>query len=266
MNTDLDYLDHLARESARFLQALREAAPDAPVPSCPDWRAEDLLRHLGEVQWFWGAIVRDGVTDSSKAEKLEQERPADGADVVAFYERASRDLYEILAATPPKTPAWTWSEEQTVAFIRRRQAQEALMHRVDAELTAEARSPMDPQLSADGVDEALRIMYGGVPPWGMFATDNTKTVRLLSTDTGHSWLVTLGQFSGTDPEDNTSHDEPDIRAADVDPGVEAGDTVEGRAADLNCWLWHRPTVEPLNRSGDQAVLNAFESTIASGIN
>ena len=55
---ELDYLGHLARESARFAHAVSMAAPDAPVPPCPAWNADDLLWHLGEVQWFWGTIVR----------------------------------------------------------------------------------------------------------------------------------------------------------------------------------------------------------------
>ena len=55
----LDYLGHLARESALFGHALDGAAQDAPVPSCPGWTADDLLWHLGEVLWFWGTIVRE---------------------------------------------------------------------------------------------------------------------------------------------------------------------------------------------------------------
>jgi uncharacterized protein (TIGR03083 family) len=266
MATDLDYLDHLVRESARFLEALSEAPPDARVPSCPDWDADDLLWHLGEVQWFWGTIVREKATDPARAEELKPERPADRAGLTAFYQRASRDLSQILAATPPETTAWTWSNEQSVGFIRRRQAHEALIHRVDAELTADNRTPMDQRLCADGVGEALRIMYAGLPPWGRFTPDSTRTLRLMATDTGDSWFVTLGQFTGTDPDDNKTYDEPDIQVAETDPGDEAAATVRGSAADLDCWLWHRPTVEALGRSGNRQVLSDFDKTIAPGIN
>src|SRR5262252_320635 len=61
MGTGPDYLDHLARDSARFAAALRGAAPAAPVPSCPGWDSDDLLWHLAEVQWFWGTVVREGI-------------------------------------------------------------------------------------------------------------------------------------------------------------------------------------------------------------
>jgi uncharacterized protein (TIGR03083 family) len=261
----LDYLTHLARESARFAAVLRAVPPDARVPSCPDWTADDLLWHLGEVQWFWGTIVRERVT-GARAEELKPARPADRAGLQAFFERASRDLAEILAATGPDVPAWTWSHDQTVGFIRRRQAHEALIHRVDAELAAGGRTPMDPRLSADGVDEALRIMYGGVPEWGRFTAGSAGTLRLKATDTGDSWLVSLGSFTGTDPGDQTSYDEPSVHAADRDPGGGSAAVVAGRAADLDCWLWHRPPLAQIDRSGDQDVLSRFDSATAPGIN
>jgi uncharacterized protein (TIGR03083 family) len=267
MAADLDYLNHLAHESARFAESIRAASPDAAVPSCPDWTADDLLWHLAEVQWFWGTIVREGLSDPSPAEDLKPARPADRPALEGFYERASRDLQEILASKPSHAHAWTWSSEQTVGFIRRRQAHEALIHRVDAELTAGNRTPMDTNLSADGVDEVLRIMYGGAPPWGTFTADKDKTVRVLTTDTGDSWLLTLGRFGGVDPDDNTSYeDEPDLRVAESDSGERSAATLSGKAADLNCWLWHRPALQPVERSGDHDVLAQFDSTIAPGIN
>jgi uncharacterized protein (TIGR03083 family) len=266
VNSDLDYVGHLTRDSARFADVLREVPSGARVPCCPDWDADDLLWHLGEVQWFWGTVVREQV-NGAQADALKPPRPTDRAGLLAFCERASRDLAEILAATPPDTAAWTWSDDQTVGFIRRRQAHEALIHRVDAELTAGTRTPLDPSLSADGVDEALRVMYGGLPEWGTFTPDHgAPGIRLRAADTGDSWLVTFGQFTGTDPDDGTSYDEPDIRAADRDPGTGAAAELAGTAADLDCWLWHRPPVTPVEPSGDGQVVSRFESAIGPGIN
>ena len=266
MGTDLDYLVHLARESACFAEAIGEVPPAARVPSCPGWSADDLLWHLGEVQWFWGTIVRERMT-GSRAVQLKPGRPAGRPGLLAFYQRASRGLGEILAATPADAPAWTWSQDQTVGFIHRRQAHEALIHRIDAELTAGTRGPLDPQLSADGVDEALRIMYGGdVPEWGRFAPDSARTLRLHAIDTGDSWVVTLGRFTGTDPGDQISYDETGIQVACSDPGGGTAASIGGSAADLDCWLWHRPPMAQIDRSGDQETLSRFDSVIAPGIN
>lgn len=261
----LDYLGHLARESARFGEALRDAPDGDRVPTCPGWDAVDLLWHLAEVQWFWAGVVRLGLLEDADVQQLEAQRPTDRPGVHAFFERASRDLLAALTAASPDDPAWTWSTDHTVGFIRRRQAHEALIHRLDAELTVGRRTPMDPRLCADGVDEALRVMYGGQPSWGSFTPTDDRTVRVVATDTEDSWLVTLGRFAGTDP-DGGAIDEPDLRVATTDWGGDAAATVTGAAADLDCWLWHRPTVGTLDRAGDAAVLETFESITAVGIN
>ena len=261
MDSNLDYVAALTRESARFAEAIRGAAPDVPVPTCPGWTADDLLWHLGEVQWFWAAVVREDVA-GARAEELKPPRPPDRAGLLDFFDRASHDLAEILAARPPESAAWTWSDDQSVAFIRRRQAHEALIHRVDAELVGASQTPLDPALAADGIDEVLKIMYGGVPDWGTFTPEEPgATVRVQATDTGGSWLVTLGRFTGTDP-DGTSYDEPDIHTADSDPGAKADADVTGAAANVDCWLWRRPALGPVGLTGDHDVLTRFESAVA----
>ncbi len=262
----IDYLGHLARESALFAHAIDATAAGTQVPSCPDWTADDLLWHLGEVQWFWGTIVGQGV-DVEGAQAQAQARPEGRAALMDFYLAASGELGTVLAAAPPETPAWTWSDDKTAGFIIRRQAHEALIHRVDAELTAgQRRSHMDPVLSADGVDEVLRIMYGGdLPEWGTLTSGDARTLRIEATDTGDSWFVTLGQFSGTDPDDQKSYDQPGIQVAGTDPGTPAAATVRGTADDLDCWLWNRPPDTPLERSGDVRVLGDFDAVIAGGV-
>jgi len=268
---DLDYLAHLARDSARFLEVLVQTRSETRVPTCPNWDADDLLWHLAEVQWFWGAIVDRGLTTFEDVEALDNGgRPSDRDGLLAFFDRASTDLHHNLSATTPDTPAWTWSDEQSVGFIRRRQAHEALIHRIDAELAAGDRTPMDVGLSTDGVDEALHIMYAGLPPWGRFTPDPTQTVRVQATDTDRSWMVTLGQFTGTAP-DGSAHDEPDLAVASwhdgaSDTGEPAAARVRGAAADLDCWLWHRPPLGQVERGGDPLVLTRLDQTIAAGIN
>jgi uncharacterized protein (TIGR03083 family) len=271
---DLDYLRYLADESARFAAVLSGTAPEARVPTCPDWNADDLLWHLGEVQWFWGHVVADGVLTTEQADKVRAERPPTRADLTAFFEESSRRLGEALAGTNPDAAAWTWADDKTVGFIRRRQAHEALIHRLDAELTAGHRTAMDAILSADGVDEALRIMYGGdLPEWGRFEPTG-QAVEVSAIDTGDSWHVALGQFTGTDPDDGQEYGQLGIQIVATAPGdsaTEPGDSaaatavIAGNAADLDCWLWSRPGLGSLDRSGDAGAIGAFESIIDRGI-
>lgn len=266
--SDLDHLDHLARESTRFLEAVLDAAPDAQVPTCPEWTADDLLWHLAEVQWFWGEVVRTRADDPDRVEAVQPERPADRDGLVALYRRASADLHAVLATTPPETPVWTWAADRTAGFVRRRQAHEALIHRLDAELTAApdgaAVTGIDPALAADGVDEALGVMYGDVPEWASTTPDpRGAAARLVATDAGRSWLVTFGRWSGTSPNTGRSYDDPALWLV-PDDGREAA-TVSGRAADLDCLLWNRPATGTVSRSGDQRSLALLDAVVAVGI-
>jgi uncharacterized protein (TIGR03083 family) len=262
----MDFNAHIADESARFVEALRTTPADARVPTCPDWDADDLLWHLGEVQEFWATIIREGIIDDAQAGRIEAIRPAGRDGLFEYFQQVSAVLQTTLSDIPDDTtPAWTWSPDRTVGFIRRRQAHEALIHRVDAEVTAGARTPMDPALCADGVDEILRVMYGGHPSWGTFTPDPDRLVRLTTTDAGTSWLVQLGRFTGHDPGEDAAVDETDIRVLDRDSGEDAA-LITASAADLDCWLWHRPTDDAVVESGDPETLAAFRSVVAFPIN
>ncbi len=260
----MNYLLHIADESARFAAALRHADPDGRVPSCPDWDPSDLIWHLAEVQWLWAAIVDERVDDPKRLIAVRPERPADVSELRALGERCSSTLSSVLAAAAPEVSVWTWATDQTVGFVRRRQAHEAFIHRVDAELVTGARSPMDLQLSADGVDEVLRIMYGDNPGWATVTPEPGATVRVVATDTGHHWLTTLGRVVGTSP-DGTSHDEGAVVVAAQDSRDRVRATVSGTAADLDCWFWHRPTSGSIERVGDATVLTALDAVLAENI-
>jgi uncharacterized protein (TIGR03083 family) len=266
MTAPLDYLGHLARESARFAAVMDGADPGAPVPSCPGWTAADLVWHLGEVQWFWGTIVRDRV-NADTAEQLKPPRPAQWPGLMEFYRSASAELDSVLAITAPETTVWTWADDKTAGFVRRRQAHEALIHRVDAELTVGDRSPLDPVLSADGVDEALRIIFGGdLPAWGMFTPDEGSSLRMVASDTGDIWMIRIGVFTGTDPDSGQAYDQRAIQVIGTAAGAEPAAAISGTAGDLDCWLWGRPGLGPVTRSGDEAVLGDFDAVIAEGVN
>ena len=271
------YLRHLETESARFREVLEACDPAARVPGCPDWDAAELLWHLTGVQAFWAGVVvgRPDAPSGSGTEEATRNRDRPGAHEgrLAAFDAASAALLDALAAADPADAAWTWAEEQTVGFTFRRQAHEALIHRLDAEQTAEQTTEqtaeqttgqvtaLDPALAADGVAEALGVMYGGAPSWGRF-DPLPQLIRFDLTDAGTSVWAQLGLFSGTDPDSERSYvDEDDVALVD-DPGTEPGLLVTGTAGDVDAWLWHRAGADRLTVSGDadvQARLSAILS-------
>jgi hypothetical protein len=109
------------------------------------------------------------------------------------------------------------------------------------------------------------VLYAGCPPWGRLDPEPGSTQGVRTTDTGHSWLVTLATFSGTAPDGRTYAAEPDIVVADEDTSEDAAATIEGAAADLDCWLWGRPTVGALRRTGEESVHARFQEIVAQGV-
>lgn len=259
-----DYLGHLRSESRRFREVLATCDPAARVPGCPDWDAADLLWHLAEVQWFWAQTVR---TRPAAADESAEgpTRPESYADLLAAFDQYSASLVSELEQADPADEAWTWSSEQTVGFTFRRQAHEALIHRLDAEQTAGDVTPLDATLSADGVLETLDVMFGGKPPWGNF-DGLPQHVRVDLSDTGDQVWVQLGIFSGTNPSSGTSYaDENDISVV-PDPGTEPDVIVTGTAAATNAWLWQRGGDAEITVSGDRGVYDRFREVVNHPLN
>ena len=249
------YLTAIRRESTRFRDALADCDPAAPVPSCPEWTAADLLWHLTEVQDWWCAMVTNRPRDPGQMGYTEPVRP-DGAyaDLLAAFDETHARFVAAVEAADPADAAYSWSGDpanHTVGFTYRRQAHEALIHRVDAELTAGSLTPLDTALAADGVDEALDWMYGNLPEWGSF-DPLPQVVEFRLTDAGTSVWTRLGIFSGTAPSGVVYTDETDMHVV-PDPGAAADAVISGAAADIDAWLWHRRDDAGITITGDPAV-------------
>ncbi len=259
----LDYLAHLRNESARFRSVLGDADPALRVPSCPEWSADDLLWHLAEVRWFWGNIVSQRLQDGEEAEAQKPERPESHQALLDFYDEASALLQQTLTETDPSVEVWMWSDDKTVGYIRRRQAHEALIHRLDAELTVDDVTPLDTTLASDGVHEAFTMMYGGVPEWGTF-TDSGRTVAVTTTDTSLVVPLRLGHWKGTSPNTGNVYDEAICEVAEGE-GFAADATVSGPAPALDAWVWGRGDASALTVAGDRSVFETLQQVIDQGI-
>jgi uncharacterized protein (TIGR03083 family) len=256
----LDYLSHIRAESARFGAVLRDCDPDRQVPTCPEWTAADLLWHLTEVQHFWGTIVRGR---EQSPPKTDPPRPETYADALAEFETSAAVLADALAETPDDVAVWTWSSDHTIGFVRRRQAHEALIHRLDAELTADAVTEFDPDLALDGVDEVMRVMFGGMPEWASWEpTGPTGTVRVAGR--AAEWPFRMGRQSGTSPESGTVYTD-ELGLEVLDAADSPSFTVTGSAADLDAYLWNRPTWGEVQVDGNEEDHKLFLAMIRGGI-
>jgi uncharacterized protein (TIGR03083 family) len=160
---------------------------DVRVPWVPEWRARDLVGHLGTVHRWATTIVRAGSTEPPP--EARQEPPTAG--LLDWYGDGLSELVATLRRTPPGAPAWHMSPaaEKVAASWARRQAHELAVHRMDLEAAAGVpHAPLPLDLAEDGVDELLAIV---VPRWAHTEplTSADSTVAVTATDTGRSWSV-----------------------------------------------------------------------------
>ena len=256
------YLDHIRTESARFRTVLADCDPTARVPACPDWDASDLLWHLADVQWFWARTIRLRPAPPDE-DAVRPERPESYSGLLEHFDACSADLVAQLEAADPAEEAWHWSGDNTVGTTHRRQAHEALIHRLDAEQVAGVETPLDQALAADGVMELFEIMYGGEPPaWGRFEP-GPGLVRVELSDLGQEVWVRPGMFFGTEPESQKNYDGPHLVVGE--PGDGATAVVRGDAAALDAWLWKRRGDEGIDISGDEAAYEGFRAAVGGGV-
>jgi uncharacterized protein (TIGR03083 family) len=238
-----EQLDAIVRESEALAHAAERAGLDAPVPTCPAWTIADLVEHVGNIQRWATLTVTTLPTERISRSGMSEIPPPD--ELLPWFRAASAGLVEALGAADPSSPVWTFSGERSVRFWFRRQAHEVAVHRWDAELAADAVTPIDTALAADGVGEWLDMSLARGAHGLAGLTAHGETVHLHCTDTapeaGGEWLVTL---SGEDTTVETIHAKGDVAA-------------RGTASDLDLFVWGRLPADPLTVFGDAALLERF---------
>lgn len=257
----IDYINAIRTESTRFADVAANTPPGAAVPSCPDWTVADLTWHLLEVQYFWASIVEDLL--QSPETIADPVRPSDDALPGMFTDQTDR-LIAALSSHDPADVCWSWHDAgHSVGWIRRRQAHEALIHRVDAELATGKRTPIEPTLATDGVDEILTVMLDAndLPEWATFHPDGS-TAAITVADGSSSWAMSLGRFGGTSPATGNRYD--DVALALVDSVATPTAVLRGAATDLDLWLWGRGPIDAIEITGDSNIATRIRIIAAEG--
>ncbi len=97
-------------------------------------------------------------------------------------------MADALADIGTDDPVWSWTDRQTGGFYHRRMVHETVLHHWDAHTMTGTPPPLDPAISADGIDELMSV--------GMrFRADGSAvpypagSISFLAVDTGHRWSL-----------------------------------------------------------------------------
>ena len=256
----IDYHAAIRSESARFAALVGDTEIATPVPSCPGWSVADLTWHLLEVQYFWASIVADLLEAPDTVAELS--RQAD-TDLPAQFDAQTNRLLDALQSHDITDKCWSWhTEGHSVGWVLRRQAHEALIHRIDAELAHGSAFAVDTELATDGVDEVLNVMVDAsdIPDWSSFTPDGSTAA--IVADEGRSWTVRTGHFRGTSPQTGNTYDDPALLiASDIEHPTTV---VRGSSVDLDLWLWGRGSSGALRIEGDANVAAMIRSAAIAG--
>jgi uncharacterized protein (TIGR03083 family) len=245
---------------------MREVVADhlqARVPTCPDWTVDDLTWHLGMVYLHKAAGIREG------GDPAQWPPPHDDDDsAIELIDGAHRQLLDAFAAHGPDEPGGTWyGSGRTVRFWLRRMAQETVIHRVDAELSAGALvAPVPDGLAIDGIDELLKVFiaysFSRRPAKYAAALENSppRSYVIRTDATNESPAVTWRVQ--TAPDSLTVAGGPDEQVASPAP---SDVTISGTPADLLRWIWNRETAEPtpVSIKGDPEALTELRNCVVT---
>jgi uncharacterized protein (TIGR03083 family) len=182
--TGADYLATFVAENARFISAAQVSGFNAPVASCPGWNVGDLVFHVGKVQrWFHYMLETNGADPKGS---LRAAKPETDASMVDWFCEGAEVIENYLAGVSDTEPVWSFTGGDAGRWAKRRQAQELLVHRFDAELAGGPVSAADATMCADGVDELLAIFVPRLKDKAQL----TGTIHFHCTDTDGEWMLT----------------------------------------------------------------------------
>ena len=225
-----DLLNAFDREGRALLTAAA-SDPSAKVEHCPDWDVEALVGHMAMVWTYITAQVTAASPEASTRPEGDSSTPAELLD----------RMVALLAAADPSDPCWNWcpEEHRNVAWMVRRMAHEAAIHRWDAENAVGEASPIDADLAVDGIGEAVGFAWR----WhsrGPVEHFPDGSLHLHRTDGDGEWLVRAEDGVMVVTEEHAKGDA----------------AVRGSASDLHLRCWGRalPTLEVF---GDEDLVDAW---------
>lgn len=243
----MDFRTTLLVQTRALGDVIRAADPEIPVPTCPGWSMNQLLKHVGRGHRWSAQIISERRLGPLDPREVRDGKPPKDPDAAAdWLNEGAQLVIDAVDHVGSDTRVWTFLGARPAGWWIRRRVHEATVHRADAALALGEDFELPSELAADGVtewiDRATIEADRHQPP-----LQRGLTMHVHATDES---LGPTGEWTITHDEDglNWSHDHA---KGDV--------AVRGRAVDLLLALTRRRSAADagIEMFGDAAVWDSW---------
>lgn len=182
----MDYAVEFLEQNHAFGELIRGADASTPIPTCPGWNLDQLMRHVGRGDRWAAQIIADRVDDYLDPRTVPNGKPPSDPDgAIAWLHDGAQLLIDAIDDVGAETPVWTFLGSRPAYWWARRRLHEATVHRADAALALGVDYSLAPELAADAISEWLERVAAqsgttdAAPP-----LDDGQTVHLHADDPG----------------------------------------------------------------------------------
>lgn len=187
--TPVDYAAAFIEENGTFSEFFRDFEDSAPVPTCPGWTLNQLLKHVGRGDRWAAQIVRDRLDDYFDPRSVEGGKPpADPGAAVSWLQDGAQLLVDAVESVGAETPVWTFLGSRPANWWIRRRLHETAVHRADAVIALGADLKdftLEPDAAADAISEWLeRVEIQAGSNGAALPLGPGQSLHLHATDSG----------------------------------------------------------------------------------
>jgi uncharacterized protein (TIGR03083 family) len=180
----VDYAAAFLEENRAFSELLHDVDEATPVPTCPGWSLQQLIRHVGRGDRWAAQIVRDRLDKVLDPRSVEGGKPPpDPADLISWLHGGAQRLVDAVELSGVETPVWTFLGPRPANWWIRRRLHEVAVHRVDAAIALGSDFMLEPDIAADGITEWLeRVAIQAGSGGEALPLEEGNTIHLHATD------------------------------------------------------------------------------------
>jgi uncharacterized protein (TIGR03083 family) len=174
----VDFRAALLDQTRDFGELIRSADPSTPVPTCPDWTLNKLLKHVGRGNRWAAQIIAERRPEALDPRDVREGKPPDDLDAAIDWLNKGAQLIIDAVDRVGSDRVWTFIGPRPAGWWIRRRLHEVTVHRADAAIATGKGLDLSPELAADAISEWVELMANKATN----PLDRGHTIHLHATD------------------------------------------------------------------------------------